>query len=225
MASVAEVAAEHADAVLALPPDGVAVLNADDPSLAVWRDAASRAGARVVTFGLGAGADVCARVTPRADGSDARRSPRRHGSFDATLAVPGVHMARNALGGHGGSARGRRRRSARPHAVSTRSARWRDASSRAAQRRARSCSTTRTTRIPIRCAPRSTCWLRSPGTRCLVDGRHGRGRRARPRVPSRDRRVRARARHRPPVRARRPRARSGRRVRRGRRALRDSARR
>ena len=42
MASVAEVAAEHADAVVALPHGGVAVLNADDASC---RRVARRGGA------------------------------------------------------------------------------------------------------------------------------------------------------------------------------------
>ena len=40
MRSVAEVAAEHAALVRALPADGVAVLNADDAHAGVWRDAA-----------------------------------------------------------------------------------------------------------------------------------------------------------------------------------------
>ena len=46
MASVAEVAAEHADAIAALPRGGVAVINADDAHADVWRAVANAAGAR-----------------------------------------------------------------------------------------------------------------------------------------------------------------------------------
>jgi UDP-N-acetylmuramoyl-tripeptide--D-alanyl-D-alanine ligase len=97
MRSVAEVASEHADAVLALPRGGVAVINADDPHAQVWRDAAARAGARVVGFGTGAGADVRASVTLRPDGSTlALATPA--GTTTLELAAPGVHMAHNAIG-------------------------------------------------------------------------------------------------------------------------------
>lgn len=96
MTSVDEVAAEHADAVAALSPGGVAVLNADDASLPVWREAAARAGARVVTFALDAPSDVGARVTVHAGASDLSVTTPS-GSFDVRLAVPGIHMARNAV--------------------------------------------------------------------------------------------------------------------------------
>ena len=45
MRTVDEVAAEHADAVLALPAGGTAIVNADDPRAEIWREAARRAGA------------------------------------------------------------------------------------------------------------------------------------------------------------------------------------
>jgi UDP-N-acetylmuramoyl-tripeptide--D-alanyl-D-alanine ligase len=96
MTSVAEVAAEHADAIAALPRGGVAVINADDAHAEVWRAAADAAGARVVTFALDRIADVHARCTPYADRSElAFVTPA--GPLRATLAVPGRHMARNAL--------------------------------------------------------------------------------------------------------------------------------
>ena len=96
MTSVAEVAAEHADAVAALPRGGVAIINADDAHAEVWRAAADAAGARVVTFALDRIADVHARCTPYADRSElAFVTPA--GPLRATLAVPGRHMARNAL--------------------------------------------------------------------------------------------------------------------------------
>jgi len=96
MASVAEVAAEHADAVASLPHGGVAVLNADDASLAVWRGAAQIADAAVRTFALHARADVTARVTPVPEGS-VLSLRTWHGEAEARLAVPGEPMARNAL--------------------------------------------------------------------------------------------------------------------------------
>ena len=96
MASVAEVAAEHADAVAALPAGGVAVLNADDASCGVWREAAARAGAQVRTFALRAAADVTARATLGADGTDLAISTWS-GAATVRLAVPGEPMARNAL--------------------------------------------------------------------------------------------------------------------------------
>jgi UDP-N-acetylmuramoyl-tripeptide--D-alanyl-D-alanine ligase len=95
MASVAEVAAEHADAIAALPRGGVAVINADDAHAATWRAAAVAAGARVVTFGNAAGADVRVTATLRADGSDLVLATP-DGMVRTTLAVPGAHMARNA---------------------------------------------------------------------------------------------------------------------------------
>ena len=96
MASVADVAAEHADAVVALPHGGVAVLNADDASCGVWRDAAAVAGAAVRTFGLNAPADVSARVAA-ADAGSVLALKTWHGGADVRLAVPGEPMARNAL--------------------------------------------------------------------------------------------------------------------------------
>ena len=96
MASVADVAAEHADAVASLPHGGVAVLNADDASIDVWRGAAALAGAVVRTFALHARADVSARVTARPDGSTLALHTWK-GDADVSLAVPGEPMARNAL--------------------------------------------------------------------------------------------------------------------------------
>jgi len=61
--AIVEASAEPIDA---LPPDGVAILSADDPVVAAY---AGRTPARVVTFGRGAGADVRAdEVTVDRDG-------------------------------------------------------------------------------------------------------------------------------------------------------------
>ena len=96
MHSVADVADEHADAVLALRSDGVAVINADDVHAQVWRDAAARVGAQVLAFGTGAVADVRGDVTPHDDRSTiALRTPRGRATLE--LRVPGLPMAQNAL--------------------------------------------------------------------------------------------------------------------------------
>ncbi len=96
MQSVADVAREHADAIAALSPSGTAIVNADDPHAQVWRDAARAAGARVVDFALAERAAITARVAPRADGADLAISTPQ-GELAVALAVPGRHMAGNAL--------------------------------------------------------------------------------------------------------------------------------
>jgi UDP-N-acetylmuramoyl-tripeptide--D-alanyl-D-alanine ligase len=69
MRSVADVAAEHAAIVRALPASGIAVLNADDPHVDVWRAATrERAGLRVCEFAVDA---------PCGDPSDRRDCRRR----------------------------------------------------------------------------------------------------------------------------------------------------
>jgi len=96
MKSVAEVAEEHADAILALPAGGVAVINADDPHVGVWRRAAERAGARVVAFGSGPGAEVRGEIALAATGSTLEVTTPA-GETTIALAVPGMPMAKNAL--------------------------------------------------------------------------------------------------------------------------------
>jgi UDP-N-acetylmuramoyl-tripeptide--D-alanyl-D-alanine ligase len=93
MRSVEEVAAENACVYDALPADGVAVINADDPHAALFR---ARAGKRrAVDFGLSTGA-----VTGRHRLAHLSSEIRLHtpaGEADATLAIPGLHNVRNAL--------------------------------------------------------------------------------------------------------------------------------
>src|SRR5207244_7514744 len=70
MRTVGEVAAEHADLIRALPPGGVAILNADDAFIDVWREAArGKTGVGAVEFGLDHPAAVGARFSPGAAGS------------------------------------------------------------------------------------------------------------------------------------------------------------
>jgi UDP-N-acetylmuramoyl-tripeptide--D-alanyl-D-alanine ligase len=98
MKSVAEVAAEHADAILALPRGrGHAVINADDPGARAWRDAAGRVDAGVIGFGFDRGAEVSGHVRAlRADGS-ALAITIGKAVLDVELHVPGEAMAHNAL--------------------------------------------------------------------------------------------------------------------------------
>ncbi len=84
-----------AEPVVALPPGGVAVLNADD------REAAGMAGrcrGRVVTFGLSADATVRAEaVTLNDDGLASFDLVRGTERSNVALGVPGAHMVSNAL--------------------------------------------------------------------------------------------------------------------------------
>ena len=93
MRSVEEVAAENASVYDALPADGIAVINADDPHAAFFR---ARAGARrTVEFGL-AGAPVTGRYKLERLSSEIRiQTPA--GEADATLSIPGLHNVCNAL--------------------------------------------------------------------------------------------------------------------------------
>jgi UDP-N-acetylmuramoyl-tripeptide--D-alanyl-D-alanine ligase len=91
-ASIVEASAEPVDA---LGPDGLAILNADDPIVIGYGD---RCPGRVATFGMRARADVRAH--------DVSLDPQGRASFRMTadgeevpvrLAVPGEHMVSNAL--------------------------------------------------------------------------------------------------------------------------------
>ena len=94
MKSVADVAAEHAVLLAALPPDGIAVINADDDHATTWRAAA---GARVVRdFGVAAGAAVRATRRP-ADTATALEIVTPEGRSTVVLQVAGLHNVRNAL--------------------------------------------------------------------------------------------------------------------------------
>jgi UDP-N-acetylmuramoyl-tripeptide--D-alanyl-D-alanine ligase len=84
-----------AEPVDAIDPDGVLVLNADDPVVAGF---AGRARARVVTFGRSEEADVRAdEVRIETDGRPTFDLVAGGGRERVTLAVPGEHMVSNAL--------------------------------------------------------------------------------------------------------------------------------
>jgi UDP-N-acetylmuramoyl-tripeptide--D-alanyl-D-alanine ligase len=91
-ASIVEAAAEPIDA---LDPDGLAVLNADDPVVVAYAD---RSPGRVTTFGSRAPADVRAEdVRLGVDGRASFRVVADGAHAGVTLAVPGEHMVSNAL--------------------------------------------------------------------------------------------------------------------------------
>ena len=86
------VALAKRELIEALPPDGVAVLNADDPKVARFRDVY---GGRVITFGFSEGADV--RAENAECGSNGARFRAAGVDFDSPLA--GRHNVLNVLAG------------------------------------------------------------------------------------------------------------------------------
>jgi UDP-N-acetylmuramoyl-tripeptide--D-alanyl-D-alanine ligase len=98
MHSVAEVAAEHAALVRALPDNGVAVLNADDANIDVWRAAArTRGGIVDCEFALDHSASVRGRYTSATTGGGVIEITTPTGHATARVAAPGRHNASNAL--------------------------------------------------------------------------------------------------------------------------------
>jgi len=98
--SLAGVAQGKGEMFRALPPEGVAVINADDTFAAQWRD--SSAADRVLTFGFEQPANFMAhKVKTQSDASGFRTDfelVTPYGSKPATLALGGLHNLRNALG-------------------------------------------------------------------------------------------------------------------------------
>jgi len=93
--SIDAVAKAKGELVEALPADGAAILNADDPNVAAM---AKRTAARVVTFGLATGADVRATDISLDDlGRGSFRMTMPGGSADVRLRLHGGHHVANAL--------------------------------------------------------------------------------------------------------------------------------
>lgn len=95
MGSLLGVADTKAAIYDALPPDGVAVINADDAFAPYFAERAH--GRRLLRFGIESSADVTAREI-RADGEGTRfvlATPQ--GDAPVSLALPGRHNVRNAL--------------------------------------------------------------------------------------------------------------------------------
>lgn len=98
--SLAGVAQGKGELFRALPPEGVAVVNADDAFAAQWRD--SSTAERVLTFGFEQPADFMAHRVRAQSGTGGFHTEFElvtpYGSRPATLALGGLHNLRNALG-------------------------------------------------------------------------------------------------------------------------------
>jgi UDP-N-acetylmuramoyl-tripeptide--D-alanyl-D-alanine ligase len=95
--SVAAIAEAKAEIFLGLEPGGVAVLNRDNPHFDLLAERAKAAGARIVSFGLGAAGDVRALHLDLApEGSNVTASV--HGrEIHYRLGAPGAHIVQNSL--------------------------------------------------------------------------------------------------------------------------------
>lgn len=95
LGTIERIAAAKAELVAALPPDGVAVLNADDPLVATM---ATQTTARVFTYGLTAGADLWADDIV-SEGMDGIRFRFHYGVDVVHVRVPllGRHSVHTAL--------------------------------------------------------------------------------------------------------------------------------
>ena len=96
MRSVADVAAEHAAVLRALPSSGVAVINGDDANVALWRETARAAGCRTVDFAVDHDAAVTASCSLQA-GATLLDLQTPAGTASFRLAAPGRHNVANAL--------------------------------------------------------------------------------------------------------------------------------
>ena len=95
MGSLVEIAKEKGAIYAGLGENGVAVVNADDPHCALWREL--NRGRTVVTFAAGQAADV--KATADLHGLGARLMlTTAAGSVEFDLPVPGEHNVRNAAG-------------------------------------------------------------------------------------------------------------------------------
>lgn len=92
--SVEATARENGEVFRVLPPNGVAVISADDPCRSIWLEMAQHA--NVMTFGIDATADVNGCVKTEANGMKALiKTPI--GTFEAKMKVRGEHNFKNAL--------------------------------------------------------------------------------------------------------------------------------
>lgn len=91
--SIEAVAHAKGELIEALPDDGVAVVNADDGYLPLWRELAQQR--RIVTFGFAADADVRAHYAAGDEGANVTLTVGRD-QIHAQLQLFGVHNAANA---------------------------------------------------------------------------------------------------------------------------------
>ena len=93
LGSVQDVALAKGEIFAGLAAEGVAVFNADDAQVDVWRELSRER--KQVSFGLDQAADVRGRFAGHGLGGDLRLVTS-WGEIDVVLAVPGRHNARNA---------------------------------------------------------------------------------------------------------------------------------
>ena len=101
MKSVRDVAEEHAAVLNALPHDGVAVINADDPHAGVWRDAIARRNAEGATIAVREFGATAAFFTARQRAEpwgSAVEIETHLGVAQVALHAAGSHNVVNALG-------------------------------------------------------------------------------------------------------------------------------
>ncbi len=95
MGSLLGIADTKAAVYDALPPDGVAVINADDAFAPYFAERAH--GRKLIRFGLDASAEVTARAIQPVAGGSRFLLVTPAGEATITLAMPGRHSVRNAL--------------------------------------------------------------------------------------------------------------------------------
>lgn len=93
LGSLEAIAGAKGELVEELPPDGVAILNADDPRVAAL---ARRTRARVITYGLAGGQVRATRLRPEGEGGTTFLLHWEGGRLPVHLPVPGRHMVENA---------------------------------------------------------------------------------------------------------------------------------
>jgi UDP-N-acetylmuramoyl-tripeptide--D-alanyl-D-alanine ligase len=94
MASVDQVAEEHAAAIRALPDNGIAVLNRDDPYFDYWSGVAGKRSVRDFGIGMLAGLRAAYRLGPTTSDIEFAGGA---GRVQVTLQIPGLHNICNAL--------------------------------------------------------------------------------------------------------------------------------
>ena len=94
LGSVAEIARAKSEIFNGLDEQGIAILNADDGHVALWREA--NIGRRVMSFGLNPDANVRGEFQAGEYGSSLTVHTISE-RFDVALQVPGTHNVRNAL--------------------------------------------------------------------------------------------------------------------------------
>ncbi len=96
LGGLSAVAHAKGEILAGLMPDGVAVINADDPHADLWREMSRPH--RILSFGLTQPADVTARYMSLPFGSLLRLlTPQGESDIEAIVMLPGVHNVRNAL--------------------------------------------------------------------------------------------------------------------------------